>query len=60
MTDPVKRVIKTFEPDDDVARMLERAERDGIRLKHVLNNSCRKWLSDKGYARKKDVSHKAA
>lgn len=51
----MKRSIKTFEPTPDVLRMLERAEKDGIKLKHILNNAARQWLHDKGYARKKDI-----
>jgi hypothetical protein len=52
----MKRNIKTFEPDDDVARMLERASQNGIKLSHILNCAARAWLREKGYARKKDVA----
>lgn len=51
-----KRTIKTFEPDEDIARMLARAEKEGLRLKHILNQSCRAWLTKEGYARKKDLT----
>jgi hypothetical protein len=54
----VKRIIKTFEPEEDVIRMLDRACRDGIKLSHILNNAARCWLRDKGYARKKDLCYK--
>ena len=50
------RNIKSFEADDDVYRMLERASRDGIKLTHILNNAAREWLTRKGYARKKDLA----
>jgi hypothetical protein len=50
-----ERVIKSFEPEDDVLRMLERASADGIRLGHMVNTSLREWLTKKGYARKKDL-----
>lgn len=53
------RNIKSFEPDEDVARMLERARADGIKLKHIVNNSLRNWLQAKGYARKKDLVAKS-
>lgn len=52
----MKRTIKTFEPEDDVKRMLERAEAAGIKLTHILNNAARQWLTEKGYARKKEKS----
>lgn len=35
--------------------MLERAAKDGIKMTFILNNSARKWLIAKGYARKKDL-----
>ena len=54
----MKRNIKTFEPDEDVARMLDRASKEGIRLSHILNNATREWLVKKGYARKKDLCAK--
>lgn len=50
----MKRNIKSFEPDDDVSRMLDRAIKDGIRVTHVLNQAAREWLVKKGYARKKE------
>lgn len=53
----MKRIIKTFEPSEDVLRMLERAERDGIKLTYILNNAARLWLQQKGYARKKDLTN---
>ena len=52
----MKRNIKTFEPSDDVARMLARALKNGIRLNHICNESLRLWLVKEGYARKKDLS----
>jgi hypothetical protein len=50
-----KRNIKSFEPSEDVARMLERARRDGIKTTHILNNACREWLTKNGFARKKEL-----
>lgn len=55
----MKRNIKTFEPENDVSRMLERASKDGIKLKHVINSACRAWLTKQGYARKKDLAELA-
>lgn len=40
--------------------MLERAGRDGIKLTHILNHAARRWLTEKGYARKKDLAAKGA
>lgn len=51
----VKRNIKSFEADDDVAAMLARAEAEGIKLVFLCNTSLRKLLTDRGYARKRDV-----
>lgn len=50
------RNIKSFEPSPDVARMLERASRDGIKVTHILDSAAREWLTKKGYARKKDLA----
>jgi len=50
-----KRDIRSFEPDDDVARMLARASLDGVKLGHLVNMGLRKILTEKGYARKKDA-----
>lgn len=55
MADKNSRTIKSFEPDADVIRMLERAELDGIKLRHIINSGVREWLTKKGYARKKDL-----
>jgi hypothetical protein len=49
------RNIKTFEAKADVNRMLKRAEKDGIKLVRICNESLREWLTNKGYARKKDL-----
>lgn len=54
----MRRTIKSFEPDEDVARMLQRANADGFRLTSILNKAAREWLTKKGYARKKDVTFK--
>jgi hypothetical protein len=47
--------IRGFRPTEEVERMLCRAEKDGIKITHILNNAARSWLQAKGYARKKDV-----
>lgn len=61
MIDTSSRTIKSFEPDPDVLRMLERAkDEDGISFSHVLNNAAREWLTKKGYARKRELSKQAA
>lgn len=49
-----KRNIKSFEPDADVAKMLDRAKENGIRLNHILNKAARQWLTAKGFSRKSD------
>jgi hypothetical protein len=56
----MKRTIKSFEPDEDVLRMLERTRRDGIKLTFLVNEALRRLLTSKGYARKKDLQSKAA
>ena len=51
------RTVKSFEPDPDVLRMLQRAmEEDGVKLGHMVNNALREWLTKKGYARKKELA----
>lgn len=50
------RKIRTFEPDPDVARMLERATAQGIKITFILNSAAREWLTKKGFARKKDTA----
>lgn len=52
----VKRPIKSFEADKDVERMLARATREGIRLGFLCNEALRRYLRDKGFARKKDLA----
>jgi hypothetical protein len=56
----MKRAIKTFEADEDVERMLERAARGGVKLKFLCNEALRRHLREKGYARKKDLTAKPA
>lgn len=50
-----KRVIKTFEPDSDVLKMLRRAGLDGLKTKFILNSASREWLTKKGYAKKREL-----
>ena len=52
--------MKSFEADDDVARMLARAEQRGVKLVWLANNALRPFLIKMGYARKKDLSAKEA
>lgn len=56
----MKRAIKTFEAEEDVERMLKRAAEAGIKLGFLCNQALRKHLREKGYARKKDLTEKAA
>ena len=53
--DAEKRIIKSFEPDGDVASMLVRAEKDGIKLVFLCNNALRQFLTQRGYGRKRDA-----
>ena len=43
-------------PDADVARMLERAKKDGKVISKVINSALRDWCHKEGYARKKDLT----
>ncbi len=52
----MKRPIKSFEADADVLRMLARAGRDGKKLGTVCNEALRRFLHEKGYSRKKDLT----
>lgn len=52
----MKRAIKSFEAEEDVSRMLERATKGGIKLGFLCNQALRKFLTSKGYARKKDIA----
>jgi hypothetical protein len=52
----MKRRIKSFEADVDVERMLGRAQKDGTKLGKVCNEALRRFLREKGYARKKDLT----
>lgn len=54
----MKRNIKTFEADLDVVRMLDRASKEGIKMTHILNQGARRWLTRKGFSRKKDLSRR--
>ncbi len=53
----MKRDIKSFEADEDVSRMLERAKKDGIKTGFICNAALREYLRAKGYARKKDTAN---
>jgi len=44
---------RSFEPDPDVAAMIDMARKDGITLTFIINSGARAWLIKKGYARKK-------
>ena len=60
MPETPKRNTKGFEPQPDVAVMLERARKDGITLHHIVNSALRDWLTKKGYARKREHQLQAA
>lgn len=51
-----QRLMKSFEADGDVERMLKRAERKRLRLVWICNTAVRKYLTEQGYARKKDLA----
>lgn len=51
-----KRPMRSFEADDDVERMLKRAKRKHINIVWICNTAVRKYLIEKGYARKKDLA----
>lgn len=50
-----QRLMKSFEADWDVDNMLKRAERKRLRLVWICNTAVRQYLTEKGYARKKDL-----
>ena len=52
----MKRMIKTFEADEDVARMLNRATGHGIKLTYLCNEALRRLLIERGFAGKKDLT----
>ena len=52
--------MQSFQADPDVLRMLERARKDGTSLAWICNKACREWLTEKGYARKKDITEAEA
>ena len=52
----MKRPIKSFEAEADVRRTLARAGKDGKKLGKVCNEALRRFLHEKGYARKKDLT----
>lgn len=52
----MKRQIKSFEADADVQRMLRRARAEGAKLGGICNEALRRFLREKGYARKKDLA----
>jgi len=56
MTARNERVIRSFEPKDDVARMLNRARARGIKFTFLINSALREYLVKAGYGRKKDLS----
>lgn len=55
-----RRQIKTFEADEDVARMLGAASAEGVKLVFLCNEALRRFLTQKGYAKKKIKNNEAA
>ncbi|HEX7652340.1 MAG TPA: hypothetical protein VF607_02465 [Verrucomicrobiae bacterium] len=56
----MKRSIKSFEADEDVARMLTRAMDGGVKLTFLCNVALRRLLTERGFAGKKDLTCPAA
>lgn len=56
----MKRVIKTFEPDPDILKMLARAKVCGVKLTYLCNQALRKYLTESGWSRKGDSTTKGA
>lgn len=50
-----QRDIRSFEAEQDVGRMLDRANDRGVKTVFLCNKALRKLLTDMGYARKKDL-----
>lgn len=50
------RAILSFEAEADVARMIARARKEGIKLGFLCNAALRLHLKEKGFARKKDIA----
>lgn len=55
MSNTNQRQITSFEPDEDVARMLARVRKDGKIKSKVINEALRQFLREAGYARKKEM-----
>jgi len=51
-----RRRITSFEPAEDVERMLDRARKSGIKLGFFCNEALRSYLIHKGFAGKKDLA----
>lgn len=54
----MKRPITSFEQADDVGVMLRRAKSGGIKVGHLCNEALRRYLTEKGFAHKRDPEPK--
>lgn len=50
------RTILSFEPDEDVLRMIDRTRTHGIKIVHTCNQALRSYLIKNGFGGKKDQS----
>ena len=55
----MKRDIRSFEAEADVAKMLNRAKADGIKQTFLINEALRHYLTVKGFSRKRDLAELA-
>lgn len=51
----VKRDIKSFEAEKDVLLMLNKAQRRGVKISWLCNESLRRFLKDQGYGPRKET-----
>ena len=51
-----KRAMVSFQATPEVARMLDRARKGGVKLAWLCNTALRVHLAEKGFARKKDLA----
>lgn len=45
----MRRDIKSFEPTEEVAAMLRKARRGGVKLTWLCNEALRRYLTEQGY-----------
>jgi N-acetylglutamate synthase-like GNAT family acetyltransferase len=46
--------MRSFEAENDVDAMLNRASEVGVKQVFIINSALRAWLTAKGYSRKRD------